>query len=268
EAARMIVQRQSGDLLLFKQTDHALLSGEFCLAWGNDDIPAPARPESTQVAAARHDDGWAEWELAPKLRADGDPVDFIRVPVSDHVPLYKRGIDLVTEENDYAGLLASLHGQRLYTRPFHPGMDPRIEHLQGDDLALARAYVDGEHERQERLIGKLGEDVRPIADEGWRLLQVWDRLSLLVCMNEVKSGVEVALPAIASARDGDVQLVARATDEGDVIVDPFPFNASPVSFDIAYVRTNRTTWDSEADYRKSFRTGAHEVLRFSCTSSW
>jgi hypothetical protein len=260
----MIVQQLGGQLLLFKQTDHALLSGEFCAAWGSDDIPAPARPGETQVAAARHDDGWSEWELAPKLRADGDPVDFIRVPVSDHVPLYKRGIDLVEDENDYAGLLASLHGQRLYTRPFHPGMDPRIDHLQGADLDLARAYVDGEHERQERLIAKLGEGVRPVADEGWRLLQVWDRLSLLVCMNELKSGVEVTLPPIASERDGDVQLVARATDEGDVVIDPYPFGESPISFDIAYVRTDRTKWDSEADYRESFRTGNREVLRFSC----
>jgi hypothetical protein len=261
----MIIQQRDGELLLFRQTDHALLSGEFAAAWGSDDIPAPARPQETQVAAARHDDGWAEWELAPKLRPDGDPVDFIRVPVSDHVPLYKRGIDLVEQENDYAGLLASLHGQRLYTRPFHPGMDPRIEHLNGPDLDLARAYVDGETERQERLIATLGPDVVPIADETWRLLQVWDRLSLLVCMNELKTGVEMKLPPIASENGCDVNLVARATDAGDVTIDPYPFATAPISFDISYIRTNRTKWDSEAEYREAYRTSPREVLRFSCS---
>jgi hypothetical protein len=261
----MIVQERDGSLLFFRQTDHALLSGAFALAWGNDRIPAPAFREETIVAAARHDDGWAEWELAPKLRADGEPVDFIRIPVSDHVTLYKRGIDLVCTEGDYAGLLASLHGERLYTRPFHPGMDPRIEHLKDDDLALARSYVDGERTRQERLIGALGDSVRADAEEGWRLLQVWDRLSLLVCMQPVREGTEQTMPPIASV-DGDVRITARAIEPGVLSLDPYPFSKDPVDFDIVLVRTGRKRWPNEETFRRDLRTAPHENLRLRCAA--
>ncbi len=262
----MIVQERDGALMLFRQTDHALLSGAFALAWGNDRIPALTHRDETIVAAARHDDGWSEWELAPKLRPDGEPVDFIRVPVRDHVPLYRRGIDLVEKEDPYAGVLASLHGERLYTRPFHPGRDPRIQHLKDDDLALARDYVDGEHARQNRLLADIGDGVRADAEEGWRLLQVWDRMSLFVCMQPLREGAEQKFPPIASM-DGDVHIVARATADGEVVLDPYPFTDDPVEFDIAFVRTPQKSWPDEASYRRDFRTAPHETLRFCCRSA-
>ena len=209
----MIIQPGGDGLLLFRQTDHALLSGAFATAWGNDRVPAPPRREQTLVAASRHDDGWAEWELSPKLRPDGEPIDFIRVPVSDHAPLYKRGVDLVAAEDSFAGLVVSLHFDRLYTRPFHPGMDPRIDHLQDESLALAQQHVAGERDRQRALLETLDGDADRDAEECWRLLQVWDRLSLLVCMNRIGRSVEQKLPPIASV-DGDVQITARGTGDG------------------------------------------------------
>lgn len=259
----MIVQPVGEGLLLFRQTDHALLSGAFATAWGNDRIPVPPRRDRTLIAAARHDDGWSEWELSPKLRPDGDPVDFIRVPVSDHAPLYKRGVDLVEAEDRFAGLVVSLHFDRLYTRPFHPGMDPRIDHLTGDALALARSYVAEERSRQARLLAELDTDAERDADECWRLLQVWDRLSLLVCMNSIGPSVEQRLPPIASV-DGDVQIVARGTERGDLIVDPFPFAGPHARFDISYVRTSTARWPDEPTYRNDFRTAPHGTLTFRC----
>jgi hypothetical protein len=259
----MIVQPVGEGLLLFRQTDHALLSGAFATAWGNDRIPPPPRREQTLIAASRHDDGWAEWELAPKLRPDGDPVDFIRVPVSDHSPLYKRGVDLVQAEDPFAGLVVSLHFDRLYTRPFHPGMDPRIDHLKGDALVLAQQHVAGERERQHALLAELDGDAQRDAEECWRLLQVWDRLSLLVCMNEIGPSAEQKLPPIASV-DGDVHIVARGTADGDLIVDPYPFTEDGARFDIAYVRMGAARWSSEEEYRREFRTALRGTLAFRC----
>jgi hypothetical protein len=260
----MIIQPRGSGLLLFRQTDHALLSGAFATVWGNDRIPEPPRREQALIAASRHDDGWAQWELAPKLRPDGDPVDFIRVPVSDHAPLYKRGVDLVADEDPFAGLVVSLHFDRLYTHPFHPGMDPRIDHLTDDALALAKAHVAGERERQRALVARVDDDeAERDADECWRLLQVWDRLSLLVCMNHIGPDVEQTLPPIASA-DGDVRIVARGTSDGDVIVDPYPFAEDGAVFDIPYVQTSNATWTDEASFRRDFRAASHGTLSFRC----
>lgn len=257
----MIVQSAGDGLMFFRQTDHALLSGAFSMAWGNGVVPKPSRFEQTVVAAARHDDGWAQWELAPKLREDGDPVDFIRVPVADHVPLYKRGIDLVAEEGDYAGLLASLHGQRLYTRPFHPGMDPRIQHLKGADLEIAQAYVDGEEARQQRLIASLGDEVRSDAEEGWRLLQVWDRMSLFACMQPLEPGAKQTFPSFTTV-DGEAQITATVKESNVVALDPYPFAEPEAEFDIAYVRTSRSKWPDEPTFRREFRAAERGTLRF------
>ncbi len=258
----MILQERDGALLLFRQTDHALLSGAFADAWGNDRIPTPARRESTLIAASRHDDGWSEWELSPRLGSHGGPVDFIHIPRPEHVALYKRGIDLVESENDYAGLLASMHGERLYTRPFFPGMDPQIKNLKGSDLELATAYIEGERKRQERLLGGIGGNgTRDDSEEGWRLLQVWDRLSLLVCMGPLNPGNERKMPPIASV-DGDVEIVARGTDGGELQLDPYPFREPAMEFDIAGVRTEASHWKDEETFRREFRNAERMTLRF------
>lgn len=261
----MIVQEISdGGLLLFRQTDHALLSGAFAAAWGNDTIPAPARRPSVLVAASRHDDGWAEWELAPRTGPGGAPIDFIHIPIDEHVALYKRGIDLVENEDAYAGLVASMHGERLYTRPFFPGMDPRIQHLVGRNLELATAYVEGEHKRQERLLGEVGDGgVDVDAEETWRLLQVWDRLSLLVCMHSLQDTFEQTLPPIATP-NGDVQIVARGSGDGGVVLDPYPFAAEPATFTIEAFRTPDRTWTDDIAYRSAFRTAERVLVSFAC----
>ncbi len=257
----MIIQPHEDGWLCFRQTDHALLSGAFARAWGNDVVPPLERRDELLIAASRHDDGWSEWELAPTLRPDGEPVDFIRIPVNEHVALYRRGIDLIEAEDPYAGLVASLHGERLYTRPFHPGMDPRIEHLTGRDHELAEAYVGHERARQRRLVD--ATDSGEVCEEAWRLMQVWDRLSLLVCMQPLEAGVEQALPPVATA-DGDARIEARILSSGVVGLDPFPFSSEPATFTLAGVRTLRRSWPSEQAYRLDLRTAEPVILRFSC----
>lgn len=260
----MILQENGSGLLLFRQTDHALLSGAFARAWGNDEVPVPPRREATLVAAARHDDGWAEWELAPKLDLHGGPVDFIHIPVREHTALYKRGIELVESEDPFAGLIASLHGERLYTRPFFPGMDPRIEHLSGDDLDLATAYVEGERSRQERLLSDLESDgLKDDAEESWRLLQVWDRLSLLVCMQALERKPDQQMPPI-TLRSGEVRIVARGTESGDMTCAPYPFKREPERFVIEAFKTDSRTWESASQFRKDFRTADRVLVTFEC----
>lgn len=260
----MILQDHEGGLLLFRQTDHALLSGAFAAAWGNETVPEPTRRAPVLVAATRHDDGWAEWELAPTVGKDGRPIDFIHVPIAEHVALYRRGIDLVEAEDPYAGLIVSLHGERLYTRPFYPGMDPRIEHLSGPDLERAQAYVAHERERQSRLATESGAE-EAAAEEAWRLLQVWDRLSLLVCMQPLEQATG-SMPPIATEQ-GDVRIEASGSGEGELLLAPYPFAVESATFRVEAVRVERSRWSSTAGFRQDFRTGEPVVLTFTCRSA-
>lgn len=260
----MILQERGGGMLLFRQTDHALLSGAFAAAWGNDAVPAPTPRAPVLVAATRHDDGWAEWELAPTVGKDGRPIDFIHVPIAEHVALYRRGIDLVEAEDPYAGLIVSLHGERLYTRPFYPGMDPRIEHLSGPNLERAQAYVAHERERQSRLATESGGE-GAAAEEAWRLLQVWDRLSLLVCMQPLQ-GAKGHMPPIATS-DGDVSIEAFGAENGELHLSPYPFAEEPATFSLVAFRTDRSRWDGTAVFRQDFRTAEPLTLTFRCRSA-
>src|SRR5207248_7791477 len=128
--------------------------------------------------------------------------------------------------------------------------DPRIDHLSGTDLDLARAYVDHEHARQRKLAEATGGG--DVAEEAWRLLQVWDRLSLLVCMSPLVAGTEQTLPPVRS-RDGDVRIEAKAAPDGTLVLDPYPFARDPEDFEVAAVVAERRTWSSEKEYRRDFR---------------
>ena len=70
--------RDAGDAWqIVLQTDHADLSAQFARAWE----PRPEPFHSMEVVAGRHDDGWAVWERAPRLDAEGRPCNFLDVPV-------------------------------------------------------------------------------------------------------------------------------------------------------------------------------------------
>lgn len=261
----MIVRTNEGEALLFKQTDHALLSGALAAAW----TWPMAHRTSTIVAAARHDDGWARWELAPEIAEDGKALDFVHMNVHDHVALYRHGIDLVELEDPYAALIASMHGERLYTRPFTADGPPRIEYLSGRDRELADEYVAYEHQRQALLAetaiqiagGPLVTgDLAADAEEAWRLLQVWDRLSLHICVNGTGPDTSTQLPAVRGPDGADVAIWARGTADGVLELDPYPFTESGQTFEIIARALPDRAWPSAEAFREAYRLAPAAVL--------
>src|SRR5438477_7062690 len=98
----MIVQRRGGDLLLIRQTDHAALSGELAEHWGGSAFAPPEPRGSGLLAAARHDDGWREWEAAPRVNpSTRRPYNFFELPVREHIPFYLRGIEELVRDDPY-----------------------------------------------------------------------------------------------------------------------------------------------------------------------
>src|SRR5436309_11655112 len=124
----MIIQEQGDQLVLIRQTDHAVLAGHFARELGNDTFALPQPLESFQLAATEHDNGWNEWELLPHI----DPVTFLpysfmSLPTQEHIDLYQRGIERVVKVDRYAGLLVSMHCAGLYdrTRATMPGFSAK-----------------------------------------------------------------------------------------------------------------------------------------------
>ena len=124
----MIIQDEGDQLVLIRQTDHALLAGFFAREWGNK-VFARAEPfESFRMAAAEHDNGWKEWELEPCIDpVTFNPYSFMSLPTVEHIELYKTGIERIVKVDRYAGLMVSMHAAGLYdkTRATMPGFSAK-----------------------------------------------------------------------------------------------------------------------------------------------
>jgi hypothetical protein len=197
------------------QTDHADLSGAFARAWA-DRVP---RHDSLDVAAARHDDGWAVWERAPRIDPEtGKPVNFLDVDVTSHLAFYRAGIAAITEQDPYAGLLVSMHGAGIYQQRY--GRDPSLGLSRAAEVQeLVDAFVAEQEAGYEDRIAQVG-----VADDDrWRdyeLLQLYDRLSLYFCMRDVETG------EAAEVQGYELEPLGPR----HVRLDPFPFDERPARF--------------------------------------
>jgi hypothetical protein len=203
----MIVRDLDDAWQVVLQTDHADLSAGLARAWR---APLPA---SLVIAAERHDDGWAVWEQAPGVDADGKPINFLEVDVRSHLAFYRAGIAAITEQDEDAGLLVSMHGAGIYRQRY--GLDP--------GMGLARAgeaqdEVDAFVAEQEAKFG--GEP----GDRRWdyELLQLFDRLSLYFCMRDLESGDAAELQGYR------LEPIAP----WHVRLTPFPFEQGPAHFSL------------------------------------
>jgi hypothetical protein len=200
----MIVRDLGDAWQVVLQTDHADLSAAFARAWGT------LLPPALVVAAERHDDGWAVWEQAPRLDADGKPINFLEVDIRSHLAFYRAGIAAITEQDEDAGLLVSMHGAGIYRQRY--GLDPGLGLTRA---AEAQDDVDAFVAEQEaKFGGELGDRRRD-----YELLQLFDRLSLYFCMRE---GDEAELQGYR------LEPIAP----WHVRLTPFPFEERPALFSL------------------------------------
>jgi hypothetical protein len=265
----MIIQRQGGELLLVRQTDHAALSGMLAEHWGGGDFARPQPRGSMLIAAARHDDGWREWEAAPKLNpATRRPYNFTEMPVGEHFPFYLRGIDGVIRDDLYAGLLVSLHLSGLYRKRY--GLDPGLglERFSPDVRPVVEDYLRQLDEQQQELRERLRQDRRVPAEAmedaavwtNYRLLQVYDLFSLYFCMAPLRDYVIGHVPTRPERPEGELRLRPAG---GDVlVVSPYPFDAVPLQVTVEARTIADRDYSDDDDLRATLAEAPGRTLRF------
>jgi Protein of unknown function (DUF3891) len=236
----MIVCEVRDSWQIVMQTDHADLSGDFARRW----TERTARSDSLQVAAERHDDGWAVWEQSPMCDVgSGKPLNFLDVGVPAHLAFYRAGIAAIGEQDPYAGLLVSMHGAGIYRGRY--GLQPELKlTFAGEVRELVDAFVaeqESTFEAREREIGVTEQE--RMAD--YELLQVYDRLSLLFCMNDALAPPAGELGGYRFEPDG----------EAAITMTPFPFDGAEQRFSLVRRLVPHGGWsDGDAFRRDLFAT--------------
>ncbi len=264
----MIVQPRDGQLLLIRQTDHAAVAGVFAEHWGNADFVRPSPRDALITAAVHHDDGWLLWEAAPRIDpSTRRPYQFTAMPITEHISFYRAGIERVLHHTPYAGLLTVMHLAGLYQMRFGSDRSMPAKTLSADEERVQRQFLDELAGQQESLRRELPRHGVPASwlDErrlwcNYKLLQIYDRLSLYFCMAPPRPA---ALgPAPLDYEGGETQLALTPLTERTVAVTPYPFDRSPLPFAVRVRIAPDRDYKSDDDFRAVFAATPTMDLHF------
>lgn len=249
----MIVQQQFDPMVVIRQTDHAFLCGFFAREWGNSPFARPEPFSSFCLAAAEHDNGWQEWELAPGVDSKTFmPHSFMTIPTNEHISLYQRGIDRVVKVDLYAGLLVSMHCMNLYdrSRATIPGYSAK--YVKSHEQHLANDFVQRLRLQQVRLKVDLRNDLatKPFIEDNLikvnsQRLEALDRLSLYFCLGGAEDASIDGVPIDDSGREVEWQV--RPTTSNQFTIYPYPFRRDPLEFAILARRIPKRRYVDEAE---------------------
>lgn len=208
----MIVRERAKEYVMIDQHHHAEISGQLMRCWKKDLLKTQAALKSVLFAIYQHDCGWKLADKEP-LWDDGklSPYSFTNFPIPLKTLIYQYGIDEVAKEDPYSGLLCSEH----YTR-----------FMLHDETDEAKTFVQREKERQEQLIESLPRFDPALFEFHYGLLQLFDNLSLFMCLNEpgmnehpfFRNGIPLS-PALNQKRKMNV----RWTNQKAIQIEDFPF---------------------------------------------
>lgn len=240
----LIIREHNNLYILIHQHDHGLLAGDIAANWGQGNFISPSR--NLVLTASLHDLSWVETDTTLQWNNEANrPYDFTSLPLEEKFPMYKKGLDQTERLNPYSALLTSMH----YCSFFKAHQNEQVDR-----------FLRQEEKRQTRL--KKTFFYEPI-DLDLRHLQLWDNLSLYVCLNEPGVSKEQEHPWFknginAVTQTGEtVSMHAHWLNERTITLDPFPFRQS-FSTTLPYYKAKKSLGPDDPDLHKRF----HEDVRF------
>jgi Protein of unknown function (DUF3891) len=269
EGSAMIVQEQGDELVLIRQTDHAVLSGFLAREWGNELFQRPEPFESLRLAATEHDNGWREWELLPQIDPKTRlPYSFMSLPTDVHIQLYQRGIERAVKADRYAGLLVSMHASGLYdrARATIPGFSAK--YVKSTETELVSGFLQGLKLQQLRLkVDLRGETATrelvqdKLLENNSRRLEALDRLSLYFCMSGTPRDATIEnVPVDDQGSEVDWEL--RPDGPNAVSLAPYPFRREPLQASILTRKVPKRLYVDSLDFQKTLARAPYTALNF------
>jgi hypothetical protein len=264
----MIVSPCDGSLQLIRQTDHAALSGVLAEYWGNATFHQPEPYAPVVLAAALHDNGWQEWEEEPKVNpATHLPYQFTELPVAEHLAFYFTGVQRVVARDRYAGLLVNMHCAGLYKQRY--GIDPSlpVKQFAPEEQRVVQQFLDRLEAQQRQLCQELRETGLPsgYTDQStlwanYKLLQVYDRLSLFLCLRPLQArGLG---PAPVDYQGREVELALQPAGERVLTIAPYPFRENPLRVTVESRLIPKKSYPDDTEFREALAGAEGRSLTF------
>lgn len=237
-----MIRRRIGDrFLLISQHDHALLAGQIASHYGNARFAPPDPIAETLRAVSLHDCGWPMHDQQPTLNKNNLPLDVFETPLPLALTLWQNAVDQASAEPDYTQLLISLHVLGL------SGFAASNPHTRREVFEINQ-FQQKQIETQEALrrrlnlptniplrLGLAEKPGNPWEDQlryNHNILQIADRISLALCCTDVVfPRIENITPRPGAA---PVALALARGAEAVLLVEPWPFNQSELSFSVPY----------------------------------
>jgi len=255
----MIRREEAGATWLIHQAAHAYIAGQIAQHWiGGGSLQLFPR-EELLIAAFAHDNGWVKAEASPSINRYGQPATFTEMPLEEHLAIWRDSIHLIFAQSRYAALLASLHCSALYDQRLRYVDDPP------DHKARIHAFVDERRAWEAQLTQALKTHARygPAVEperlaHNLRLIQVWDYLSVLVCMGPV---FEQTLEDVPLAEHDHAVIRLAPTGPRGLALDPYPLDG-PLAVWIDARRIDGGPFESSAAYRSRLADAPYKPLMF------
>lgn len=251
----MLIREDEQGLLAIGQPSHAWLSGQLARAWGDQRFGDVHPRAEVCLAAGQHDVGWGEEDLEPVFDPEsGRPVDFMSMPLAEHLEIFTRGPRRLLSQSSYAALLVSMHGRRLYERRDLARMSP-------PDAEAVRSFLEGERTFQTDLLERLRTDpctaaaaTEEVVQRNSMLVWTWDYLSLALCLGWSPATAR-RCPTVEGEIDVELELLERSLWR----VTPWPFTRERVTVRCEGRRLGGR-FETEHELREAFARARLETL--------
>lgn len=218
--------------LLISQVEHARLSGalaEKCLAkFGGGDHLLDAVREELLSTITHHDDGWREWEQAPRLDSKkGRPLSFLELPVEEAIPIWDQSIQVARTLGELAAWTVAGHFSALLCTVGQHASEPVArDWLQRVAVQRSEWFAAWHARNETRYTAEL-------AGEALRWLQLFDILSLWPCSQYPVAGEQSSLWPEPSRLDNEGMLVREIrpgarqlpNEPCRIVFEPWPFES-------------------------------------------
>jgi Protein of unknown function (DUF3891) len=279
----MVVAEGPDEYILYTQNDHGDLAGQFAAHWGNETF-SPLKPRDSMVFVAEaHDNGWWHWDINPEVDDQGVPITFRRTPRERLYDFINQGIDNLLAKDLYAGLIASMHHAGLPQHRY--GTLPAVPRRQDEHT---QKFIQERELFYKELMAKVAtmKEYEGVSSSNYlwfnyRMMQVFDRLSLFFCCNfdlekattsESQSQQDKdygrafytstinATPVRFGERDTDLRLTPVSKTK--LKVEPFPFDESPLKVSVRGRVIPRRPYKTQEEFRDVYRRRPREVFEY------